>query len=347
MSLRNILFTVAGVRLRHAADDGAAAGRGRLSQRLGDARPDHRGRAVHAGGGRAAGAADPQRRPAAGGHRLDQPAARDRRRAPGPGGREDRLPVDNRLVGRGPAVRVSERPRRAARHRSRRCDPGSGWRSSGRAGRASRRWAGCCPGSTRRGPDRSTVGGVELVALPLDVLRTEVALVTQEHHVFVGSGPGQHHPGPRVLTGRGGDRGPADGRGLGLGGAAAPAAGHHAGLGQHQADPGAGPADRAGPAGGRRSAHPGAGRGDLADRPAHRPASGGLDGGAAAGPDRGRHRPPAAHRPRRRPDRGGDRRPDRRAGQPPRAGRPPTGSTPGSGGPGRRSACCASTDAAG
>jgi ABC-type multidrug transport system fused ATPase/permease subunit len=32
-----------------------------------------------------------------------------------------------------------------------------------------------------------TVGGVDLIALPLEVLRTEVALVTQEHHVFVGS----------------------------------------------------------------------------------------------------------------------------------------------------------------
>ncbi|UFU02898.1 ABC transporter ATP-binding protein/permease [Ruania suaedae] len=32
-----------------------------------------------------------------------------------------------------------------------------------------------------------TVGGVELLELPLDRLRTEVALVTQEHHVFVGS----------------------------------------------------------------------------------------------------------------------------------------------------------------
>ncbi len=31
------------------------------------------------------------------------------------------------------------------------------------------------------------VGGVELTALPLDLLRTEVALVTQEHHVFIGS----------------------------------------------------------------------------------------------------------------------------------------------------------------
>ena len=33
----------------------------------------------------------------------------------------------------------------------------------------------------------AAVGGVELVELPLDVLRTEVALVTQEHHVFRGS----------------------------------------------------------------------------------------------------------------------------------------------------------------
>lgn len=32
-----------------------------------------------------------------------------------------------------------------------------------------------------------TVGAVELMELPLDLLRTEVALVTQEHHVFVGT----------------------------------------------------------------------------------------------------------------------------------------------------------------
>lgn len=32
-----------------------------------------------------------------------------------------------------------------------------------------------------------TVGGVELTDLPLERLRTEVALVTQEHHVFIGS----------------------------------------------------------------------------------------------------------------------------------------------------------------
>ncbi|MFZ1410953.1 MAG: ABC transporter ATP-binding protein [Micropruina sp.] len=34
---------------------------------------------------------------------------------------------------------------------------------------------------------RVTVGEVDLMELPLDVLRTEVALVTQEHHVFVGT----------------------------------------------------------------------------------------------------------------------------------------------------------------
>ncbi|MEE6260465.1 ABC transporter ATP-binding protein [Plantactinospora sonchi] len=32
-----------------------------------------------------------------------------------------------------------------------------------------------------------TVGGVPLAELPLDQLRTEVALVTQEHHVFIGT----------------------------------------------------------------------------------------------------------------------------------------------------------------
>ena len=31
------------------------------------------------------------------------------------------------------------------------------------------------------------IGGVDVMALPLDVLRTEVSLVTQEHHVFVGT----------------------------------------------------------------------------------------------------------------------------------------------------------------
>jgi ABC-type multidrug transport system fused ATPase/permease subunit len=37
------------------------------------------------------------------------------------------------------------------------------------------------------GSGRATVGDVDLVSLPLDQLRTEVALVTQEHHVFTGT----------------------------------------------------------------------------------------------------------------------------------------------------------------
>ncbi|MDN5770497.1 MAG: ABC transporter ATP-binding protein/permease [Microlunatus sp.] len=37
------------------------------------------------------------------------------------------------------------------------------------------------------GSGRATVGGVDLVSLPLSQLRTEVALVTQEHHVFTGT----------------------------------------------------------------------------------------------------------------------------------------------------------------
>ena len=50
------------------------------------------------------------------------------------------------------------------------------------------------------------VGGVDLVALPLEQLRTEVALVTQEHHVFVGTVPRQHRPRARGLARRGGLR---------------------------------------------------------------------------------------------------------------------------------------------
>ena len=63
-----------------------------------------------------------------------------------------------------------------------------------------------------------TVGDVELTELPLPVLRTEVALVTQEHHVFVGT------VRDNIILARESsaddarcDRGVADGRCLGLG----------------------------------------------------------------------------------------------------------------------------------
>jgi ABC-type multidrug transport system fused ATPase/permease subunit len=42
-------------------------------------------------------------------------------------------------------------------------------------------------GVHRPGRGEVTVGGVPLAELPLDELRTEVALVTQEHHVFLGT----------------------------------------------------------------------------------------------------------------------------------------------------------------
>ena len=42
-------------------------------------------------------------------------------------------------------------------------------------------------GINRPRTGHATVGDVDLVDLPLEVLRTEVALVTQEHHVFIGS----------------------------------------------------------------------------------------------------------------------------------------------------------------
>ncbi len=50
----------------------------------------------------------------------------------------------------------------------------------------------------------ASVGGVELVDLPLEVLRTEVALVTQEHHLFIGTDPGQHRARPGGHRRRGG-----------------------------------------------------------------------------------------------------------------------------------------------
>ena len=139
---------------------------------------------LYAGGGRTAGEADPQRGPAAGRHRLDQPAAGHRRGAPGPGDR--RYATGRRPAGRsGPAVRVPGRsrcaPRRGRRHRDR-----------GAAGDRAQ-WVGQVdarptavrdqPAADRLGDRRR--GGTGRVAAGL--LRTEVALVTQEHHVFVGS----------------------------------------------------------------------------------------------------------------------------------------------------------------
>ncbi len=65
--------------------------------------------------------------------------------------------------------------------------PASGSRSSGRAARASRRSGGLLAGIS--GPDSGeiSVGTVPLIELPLDDLRGQIALVTQEHHIFQGT----------------------------------------------------------------------------------------------------------------------------------------------------------------
>ena len=67
------------------------------------------------------------------------------------------------------------------------CGRASGWRSSGRPAPASRRSASCWPGIHPPTGGQVTVGGVPIVGLALDRLHREVALVTQEHHVFVGT----------------------------------------------------------------------------------------------------------------------------------------------------------------
>ena len=167
-----------------------------------------------------------------------------------------------------------------------------------------------------------TVGGVELVDLPLETLRTEVALVTQEHHVFKGSVRDNIILAREDSGGRRGVGRPARRGCRGVGRALPDRPGHPARLGQPAAHPCPGPAGRPGAPDHRRPAHAGPRRGHLADRPPHRPHPRGLDERPARGPHRGRHRPPPPHRPRRGPDRRGHRRPDRRAGLAPRAREP-------------------------
>ena len=112
-----------------------------------------------------------------------------------------------------------------------------------------------------------TVGGVALTELPLDELRGRVALVTQEHHVFVGS----LADNLRLA------RPSASDEDLLAALHSVDASGWVAALARRVArrrrrrgcrvDARAGPAGGARPAGARRSPHAGARRGDLADRP--------------------------------------------------------------------------------
>ena len=181
------------------------------------------------------------------------------------------------------------------------------------------------------------VGGVGLTELPLAQLRGRVALVTQEHHVFVGT--------VRENLALAVDRGPSTGDGAGPGGdagddadaqlfaaleavdadlgcGAPPGSRHRGRLGRPRPRAGPGPAAGAGAAGARRPAHVGARRGDLADRPSSRAPPGALARRGARGTHRRGHRSPAVLRPRRRPGRGGRGRRRQRAGLARRARRP-------------------------
>ncbi len=155
-----------------------------------------------------------------------------------------------------------------------------------------------------------TVGTVEMTELPLGDLRGHVALVTQEHHVFVGT---IRDNLALVL-----DDVESDDRlrgalaavdALDLGRRSARRARHGCRLRRASVDAGAGPAGRVGPAGARRPAHARARRGDVAPRPARRTAPGALARLGARGPHRRRDRAPAPHGARRRPGRRGRGRP--------------------------------------
>ena len=114
---------------------------------------------------------------------------------------------------------------------------------------------------------RITVGGVPLVDLELDALRGQVALVTQEHHVFVGTlaenlrlaRPGATDEDLRAALDAVDALDWAERLPEGLGDAGR--------LRRPRADRGPGPAGGPGPARPRRPAHPRPRRGHLAARP--------------------------------------------------------------------------------
>ena len=212
--------------------------------------------------------------------------------------------------------------------------PASASPSSARPARASRRSAACWPGSTRRAVGLVEVGGVRLVDLPLDTLRKEVALVTQEQHVFVGTLAENlrlARPGAtdeqlvdalaavdalewvQVLPER-----PEHGRRRR----------------RPRADAGPGAAGRARAARPGRPAHARPRRGDVAPRPAGSTPPRALARLRARRANGGRDRAPAAHGARRGPGRGRRGGPTRRGRDARRARRSRAARTPRSGTPG-------------
>jgi ABC-type multidrug transport system fused ATPase/permease subunit len=98
----------------------------------------------------------------------------------------DRLPLGNRLIGRN--LRFAYYDEHDVLHGiDLALRPGERLAIVGPSGSGKSTLGRLMAGINKPRTGSVTVGGVELTELPLPVLRTEVALVTQEHHVFVGT----------------------------------------------------------------------------------------------------------------------------------------------------------------
>jgi ABC-type multidrug transport system fused ATPase/permease subunit len=98
----------------------------------------------------------------------------------------DRLPVGNRLIGRN--LRFAYYDQHEVLHGiDLALRPGERLAIVGPSGSGKSTLGRLLAGINKPRTGSVTVGDVELTELPLPVLRTEVALVTQEHHVFVGT----------------------------------------------------------------------------------------------------------------------------------------------------------------
>ena len=98
----------------------------------------------------------------------------------------DELPVGNQLIGRN--LRFAYRDDHDVLHGiDLALRPGERLAIVGPSGSGKSTLGRLMSGINKPRTGSVTVGGVDLTALPLQVLRTEVALVTQEHHVFVGT----------------------------------------------------------------------------------------------------------------------------------------------------------------
>ncbi len=186
MSLRNLFFIWLDVSFQFPLIAVVHAGHLGLLAGLGDDRPDHRRGDLRPGSDRTDGPADPGVRHAAGRAGRDHPAAGRRRGAGGPHAR--RRPSGGHRPGHGADLRFAYREGTDVLHGvDLDLRPGERLAIVGPSGSGKSTLGRLLAGINRPRTGEVDIGGVDVMELPLDVLRTEVALVTQEHHVFVGS----------------------------------------------------------------------------------------------------------------------------------------------------------------